>query len=223
MPGVKALQRRGVVEAETARKFIHLGMGCVCLTFPWIFNQVWPVWVLAVVAGTALFALRRVPFLRREIGGVLHDVNRASLGEIYFPLGVAAVFTLSRGEPLPFVIPVALLTFADAAGALVGKRWGRRKFPTLEGQKSVEGSLAVGITGFICSAGPLLLAQHDWRASLVIGAAVGLFSLMLEAISWHGLDNIFLPLAAIALADSETRRTGRTDERLIILETRSDR
>jgi phytol kinase len=198
MPTVKALQRRGVVEAETARKIVHLGMGMVCLTFPWVFREIWPVWVLAVMAGVALTALRSVPLLRREIGGVLHDVNRASMGEIYFPLGVALVFTLSRGEPLLFVIPVALLTFADAAGALVGTRWGRHRFATLEGEKSVEGSLAVGITGFLCSAGPLLLAHHDWRASIVIGAAIGLFSLILEAISWHGLDNIFLPLAAFA-------------------------
>ena len=198
MPGVKALQTRRIVEAETARKVVHLGMGAVCLTFPWIFRELWPVWVLAGLAGVALGALRCVPLLRREIGGVLHDVNRASFGEVYFPLGVALVFTLSRGTPLLFVIPVALLTFADAAGALVGKRWGRRKFATLEGQKSVEGSLAVGAMGFICSAGPLFAAGHDWRASLVIGASIGLFSLMLEAISWHGLDNIFLPLAAYA-------------------------
>lgn len=198
LPGVKALQARGVVGAETARKCVHLGMGLVCLTFPWLFREVWPVWTLAGLAGGTLLSLRRVPFLRREIGGVLHDVNRASMGEIYFPLGVAAVFTLARGDPLPFVISVALLTFADAAGALVGKRWGRHRFATLEGQKSVEGSLAVGITGFWCSAGPLLWSHHDWRASLMIGAAIGLFSLMLEAISWHGLDNIFLPLAAYA-------------------------
>ena len=198
LPGVKALQKHGRVKAETARKFVHLGMGTVCLSFPWLFSSVWPVWILAGLAGVALGALRWVPLLRREVGGVLHDVNRASFGEIYFPLGVALVFTLSRGDPLLFAIPVALLTFADAAGALVGQRWGRHKFATLEGQKSVEGSLAVGLMGLIGSSGPLLLAGHDWRASLVIGAAIGLFSLMLEAISWHGLDNIFLPLAAFA-------------------------
>jgi phytol kinase len=198
IPGVKAMRSRGRVQPETARKLVHLGMGIVCLTFPWIFQEIWPVWVLAGLAVAVLGSLRCVPILRREIGGVLHDVNRASLGEIYFPLGVAAVFTLSFGDPLRFVIPVALLTFADAAGALVGQRWGRRKFQTLEGQKSVEGSLAVGFTGALCAIGPLLGAQHDWRATLVIGAAIGLFSLMLEAISWRGLDNIFLPLAAYA-------------------------
>ena len=145
IPGVKALRARGAIEPETARKLVHLGMGMVCLTLPWIFQEIWPAWVLAGIAVTALVSLRCVTLLRREIGGVLHDVNRASLGEIYFPLGVAVVFTLSFGETLRFVIPVALLTFADAAGALVGKRWGRRKFETLEGEKSVEGSLAVGI------------------------------------------------------------------------------
>ncbi|MEO6002218.1 MAG: hypothetical protein ABIZ04_21385 [Opitutus sp.] len=198
IPGVRMLRSRQAVQPETARKIVHLGMGLVCLTFPWIFRELWPVWVLAALAGAALASLRCVPLLRREIGGVLHDVNRASLGEIYFPLGVAVVFTLSLGDPLRFIVPVALLTFADAAGALIGRRWGRRKYATLEGEKSLEGSLAVGLMGCLCSAGPLLWYGHDWQTSLLIGAAIGLFSLMLEAISWHGLDNIFLPLAAYA-------------------------
>ncbi|MEO7599032.1 MAG: hypothetical protein ABIV50_08880 [Opitutus sp.] len=198
IPGVRAMRARGLVQPETSRKLVHLGMGVVCLTLPWVFQEIWPVWVLAGLAGGILASLRCVPFLRRQIGGVLHDVNRASLGEIYFPLGVALVFTLSAGDRLTFIIPVALLTFADAAGALVGQRWGRHPFATLEGQKSIEGSLAVGAMGFLCAAVPLLVAQHDWRASLIIAAAIGLFSLMLEAISWHGLDNIFLPLAAYA-------------------------
>jgi phytol kinase len=196
--GVKAVQARGRVGAETARKLVHLGMGVVCLAFPWLFAEAWPVWALAALAGVGLGALRVVPRLRRELGGVLHDVNRASFGEIYFPLGVATVFTLARGDALRFVVPVALLTFADAAGALVGKRWGRHKFATLESEKSVEGSLAVGVTGLVCAAGPLLAAGHEWRAAFLTGAVIGLFALMLEAISWRGLDNIFLPLAAYA-------------------------
>jgi len=194
---VKRLQTGGI-DPELARKLVHMGMGAVCLAFPWLFAGAWPVWILAGLAGTALTALRLVPMLRRELGGVLHDVQRASLGEVYFPFGVAAVFTLAHGHVLRFVVPVALLTFADAAGALVGQRWGRLKYRTLEGQKSVEGSAAVGVVGFLCSTGPLLLARHDPRAAVLIGMVMGLFALILEAISWRGLDNALLPLAAYA-------------------------
>ena len=195
---VKAVQLRGRVRPETARKLVHLGMGTLCLSFPWIFREAWPVWTLAGLALSMLGGVRLVPALKRGVGGVLHDVNRASLGELCFPVAVAIVFTLAQGDPLPFVIPVALLTFADAAGAMVGTRWGRHKYVTLEGTKSVEGSLAVGVTGMAVTVLPLVVAGHDWSTSLVIGAAIGLFALNLEAISWHGLDNVFLPLATYA-------------------------
>jgi phytol kinase len=198
LAGVRLAQRSGLVGAEGARKLVHMGMGVVCLTFPRVFQAVWPVWVLAGGAVAALGALRAVPLLRREIGGVLHDVNRISWGEVYFPIGVALVFMLARGDALRFVVPVALLTFADAAGALVGKRWGRWKYATLEGGKSLEGSLAVGVVGFVCVAGPLLATGWEWRAAMLIGAVIGVFALLLEAISWRGLDNFFLPLAVYA-------------------------
>lgn len=198
LPGVKVLQARGRVGAETARKLVHMGMGCVCLTFPWLFNEDWPVWLLAGLAAFGLLLLREIKGLRRGLGSVLHDVERASLGELYFPLGVATVFTLAGDNALLFVIPVALLTFADAAGALVGRRLGRHPFATLEGTKSVEGSLAVGLAGMVCASLPLLIYGYDPLRALLIGATLGLFALLVEAISWRGLDNIFLPLAIFA-------------------------
>ncbi len=196
--GVKMLQMRGAVGAETARKMVHIGMGIICLQFPVIFSEAWPVWILAGLAVIALGALRFVPSLKCGAGTVLHDVNRSSFGEVYFPLGVAAVFAFAKGDALKFYIPVSLLTFADAAGALVGKRWGLHTYPTLEGRKSIEGSVAVGFTALLCAMVPLLAMGHDLIVCIVIGALVGLFGMIVEAVSWRGLDNVFLPLAALA-------------------------
>lgn len=196
--GVWWLQRRGSVAPETARKLVHSGMGVACLPFPWMFSENWPVWTLAGLAIAALVILRSARRLRAGIGGVLHKVDRASWGEIYFPIAVATVFTLANGVALLYVIPVALLAFADAAGALVGKRLGKHRFDTLEGTKSVEGSLAVGIVAAACVIVPLLLSGRDLQAALLIGGVMGLFALLLEAIAWRGLDNVFLPLAAFA-------------------------
>lgn len=196
--GVKAAQATGRLGAEGARKLVHMGMGCVCLCFPWIFATSWPVWLLVGLAGGALMALRSVPMLRARLGGVLHDVKRESWGEVYFPVGVAVVFTLSGGDALRFSVPVALLTFADAAGALVGKRWGRHHFETLEGCKSLEGSAAVGLVGALCVWVPLALAGTPVTTALLIAAVIGVFGMLMEAIAWRGLDNVFLPLAAFA-------------------------
>ena len=193
--GVRALPRR-VVDAELSRKCVHMGMGVVCLSFPWLFRGPAPVWALSVAAVAALGAVRTVPVLRRLLGGVLHGVERASWGELYFPLGVAAVFTLAEGRAVLFVVPVALLAFADAAGALVGKRWGRRRYETLEGAKSLEGSAAVGVTALLCTALPLWVSGYDPTRALLVAVLLGLLGLLVEAISWRGLDNVFLPLAA---------------------------
>lgn len=195
---VRSLRARGTLGPEASRKAVHLGMGLVCLLFPVLFTDARPVWALAVLACLALAALRLVPALKAEYGGVLHGVDRFSLGELYFPLGVAAVFTLAGPRPILFVIPVAILTFADAAGALVGKRYGRNHYATVEGTKSVEGSLAVGLVGALCAAIPLAAGGHRALAVVMIAPLIGLFCLLVEAISWRGLDNLFMPLAAFA-------------------------
>jgi phytol kinase len=67
--------------------------------------------------------------------------ERRSLGEVYFPAAVAVLFCLSHQTPLLFCIPILMLTLADAVAALIGVRYGRLRYQTLEGQKSAEGSI----------------------------------------------------------------------------------
>jgi phytol kinase len=57
-----------------------------------------------------------------RLSGVLNAVDRNSWGEFYFPVSVAILFGLARGDKLLYVIviPLLVLTFADAVGALLG-------------------------------------------------------------------------------------------------------
>lgn len=209
---VRAAQQAGKLGAEAARKMVHLGMGSICLSFPWLFGDaLWPVWALAVAAVVALAAVRMVGVLRTHLGNVLGGVGRASWGELYFPVGVALVFTLARGRPEYFCIPVAILTYADAAGALVGKRFGRTRYEAVESFKSAEGSAAVLLVTWLCVTGGLALftqwpAWHGW----LVGLGLGLFAMLVEAVSWRGLDNLLLPLAALAQLEV-VARLGVTD------------
>lgn len=136
------LRQRQWLSAELARKLVHIGMGVLTLSFPWLFRESWPVIALAALAVATLLVVRLLPSWRQRVGGALHDVARQSLGEIYFPLSVAIVFVFARGEPMLFVVPILILTFADAVAALVGVRYGAAHYTTLEGRKSTEGSVA---------------------------------------------------------------------------------
>ena len=202
LAGLRWYQRRADPHPEWVRKLLHVGMGLVPLTFPWLFAEPWPVLLLAALAGAGLLTLRRVARLKEGLGHVVGDVARASWGELYFPLAVALVFLLSwRAEVSPgrrvllYEVPMLVLTLADASAALVGIRYGRHRFRTPDGQKSAEGSVAFFLAACGCIHTPLLLCGDIGRAeTLLIAVVLALLATMFEAVAWHGLDNLLLPL-----------------------------
>ncbi len=196
--GLRAARSR--LGPELARKLLHLGMGLVSLTLPWIFSATWPVIVLSSLAALALLSIRVLPAMKREFGSVLHAVNRESFGEFFYTIGVATLFVLSHGDKLLFSIPILTLTFADAVAALVGVRYGSVRFATPDGIKSVEGSLACFGVAFLCVHIPLLLFSTTGRLeALLIAVILGFLVMLVEAIAWRGLDNLTIPLAGFAL------------------------
>lgn len=198
---LKAAQSR--VAPELSRKAVHVGMGLVCLSFPWLFHEGWPVVVIAVLAIIGLGAARVVPALRNNIGGVLGGVQRQSFGEFYFPIAVAAVYLLAGSNTLLYIIPVLTLTVADAVGALIGVRYGFARYQTDEGLKSAEGSVAFFTAAFLSCHIPLLLFSNIGRAeSLLIGLTAGFVVMLLEAISWRGQDNLIIPLGMFFLLNA---------------------
>jgi phytol kinase len=184
---------------ETTRKMFHTGSGVLTLAFPFLFREPWP--VLALTGASALFiaAIKFLPSLRARAGGVANRVDRSTLGEIYFPLSVALLFWLTRGEdPLLFVIPILVLTFADATCALVGGRYGLT--PYVGASKSLEGSVAFVVIAFFCIHVPLLLWSGVGRAeSLLIATTLALLVMVLEGSAWRGLDNLFIPIGGYFL------------------------
>lgn len=196
------LRKWAGVHAELTRKLMHVGMGLIVLSFPWLFHTVWPVALMGGGAAAMLVCLR---ILSDNTGlkGVIGGVNRVSWGEVYFPLIVVILFWLTvereNGWVL-YVIPLLILALADALAALIGLRYGRTKYLTQDGVKSVEGSIAFFGTTFLATHVPLLLWTDTGRTeSLLIGLMLGLLGTMLEAIAWRGLDNLFVPLGAYVL------------------------
>lgn len=197
LPLVRLSAIRFGASVEVSRKSVHVCMGLVCMSFPWIFNETQTVWVLVITASSLLTIVRRVPMLRRGIGSALHGVQRISYGEILFAPAIATVFHLSGGDPVYYLIPVAVLTIADAAGALTGTHWGRLRYICGDHYKTVEGSLAFLACAFLCVFIALqCLTDLETFHLIAISLILAVLTMIGEGISDRGFDNLVLPLGA---------------------------
>jgi phytol kinase len=204
MTTLRWVNHRFAPHPEIVRKSLHLGMGLTTLTFPWLFDQSWPVLVLAGVTVPGLLLVRRSGRLKARLGGVIDGVQRTeSLGEIYFPLGVAGLYLLSSGDPLRYTTSILLLTLADALAALIGIRYGQTFYPTSEGYKSIEGSLAF----FTAAVVSVLVSLHLFSdlalvEVVLIAVVLSLLVMIVEAVAWRGLDNLLVPIVGFLLLDA---------------------
>lgn len=177
---------------ELARKTAHVGSGMVVVSFPYLFASAVTVALLA----TSFVLVITVSHRMGSLKGV-HGVERKSLGAFAFPVVVALLFVLARGNPAHYVIPMLVLALADAAAALVGTSYGSVHYHALGERRSLEGSVAFLVVTFIVVHVPLQLYGLAPRADTVlIAAGVALVATAVEAISVRGLDNLFVPVAA---------------------------
>jgi dolichol kinase len=89
--------------------------------------------------------------------------------------------------------------WGDAAGELVGGVWGRRGYspPFSRGappSRTVEGSLAVLVAGFLGAWAALDLLGYPPRFALGIGVLCGLVGALSEGLSGRGTDNLWVQL-----------------------------
>lgn len=112
-----------------------------------------------------------------------------------------AVFWGGFGDNCAFIAVAALMAWGpgDAAAAIVGHKYGKHHLSGkwIEGVKSVEGTIAMGITSFICTFATLYFLSdfsliQIWDLCLIIAPV----SAFVELYTKHGLDTITVPIAA---------------------------
>ncbi len=212
------VQKRFSPNPEIIRKALHLTMGIASLSFPFLFHRAWPVVLVAIFSIVLLTALKKTAFLCGW-KDVVFKTERASWGEICFPISIAVLFCLSHKDPLLYAIPVMTLTLADAGSALIGKQYGLLTYHTADGAKSTEGSVTFFTLAFLSAHIPLLLFSSIGRYEcLFIGLILGIIAMFFEAIAWSGLDNLFIPIGTYLVLKSHlTLDATALSIRLIVL------
>src|SRR5262245_58137787 len=202
----EALRRVLRIPQELTRKLVHIGAGM------WVFGvlalfETWQIGILPF----ATFILVNYLFYRYRVFGAM-DAADSPPGTVYFALAVTLLFGLlwRPAGPLdraPIAVAGAMaLTWGDALAALIGRRWGRRRYRLGASGRSWEGSAVM----FIASAIAIFLALTLLPASALspyapsIGIGRALLAALLgagaatlaEAASPRGTDNLSVPLVA---------------------------
>lgn len=202
----ESLHRVARVRVELTRKFTHVGAGMIVLSFPWVIESPWTVLALSVSFGGLLVAGKMTGLLSS-----VHNVERRTSGAYFYPVAVFGTFWLSKGDPLLFCVPIAVMALADTAAALVGQRIGEFHYRVFDNKRSVEGSL--GFFGFalaVCMAGMALAGEPGWPAMFIVALVAAIMATATEAISVRGADNLFIPYTCFLVLD-RTLRLGLRD------------
>jgi dolichol kinase len=183
-------------QGERGRKLVHLATFVLPVWIWWVPPPwTWRGPLLAFLGVLAVDALRlRVePVARwfaRRVDPYLRPRERTGpVVAVHLLTGVGVLLAAVAPRPVA-ATALAYLVLGDAAAALVGRRYGKRRF----GAKSLEGSLACFV---VClGLGALALPQHP---AAILGGALA--ATLAEALPWPVDDNLSVPLVgAVVLA-----------------------
>ncbi|MGB0177128.1 MAG: hypothetical protein ACPF9D_08175, partial [Owenweeksia sp.] len=177
-------------KAENSRKFIHISVGLLALSFPMFFDVLWPVLLLCGGFFILLVLSRSFHFLPSVNG-----VKRKTEGSLLFPVMVALCFWvgLHYGDMLYFWLPIGLLAICDPLAAHMGNA-------KAENKKSMRGFYAFLLSAFVITSAYLVYIQSwDWQPSLILGLIMALVTALAEYFPRRGWDNATIPLAAMTV------------------------
>ena len=177
---------------EYTRKLAHVGSGAIVLAFPWLITHDATMVFMAFSFAGLLIGGRVTGLL-----GSIHNVERQTGGVYYYPFAVLFAWLLADGDTLLYCVPLAIMALADTGAALVGQHAGETTFQVMDGERSVEGSLAFfGIAFAITLLGCTLDGRVGWPGLLLVTLVVAALTTAVEAISVRGSDNLLIPYAA---------------------------
>ena len=187
----------GKPTSELTRKLVHFASGAACLPFAYIFTSHWTVLTLSAAFFVIMIVTKKTGLLSS-----VHDINRKTSGDVFYPLAVYLIFIIARifNQPHYYLISIMVLAVSDSMAALIGQRYGFKVYRVEEDNKSLEGSIIFFTATFIIVLlGLLLLTPIGREQCVLIAIYLALLVTGFESISLGGTDNLFIPLGTIAV------------------------
>jgi phytol kinase len=190
----EGLRRWRDYSSDFTRKFIHIAVGMYSVIAIFIFEE--REW--AIIPPAAFIVINFLDW-RFGVLQAMTSSDRSNLGTVYFPLSFVVIIWLLWDRPALLVGSLMPMTWGDALAAVLGRRYGRRRYTVLGATRSLEGSLVM--LGASALATWLVLALLDGGNPLGLALATAAAATLAESVSPWGLDNLTVPAAsALVLA-----------------------
>lgn len=200
------LKARFNLPKELMRKILHL----IIVMAVFIYVYAFPKWYMAAITALVFAAVvyplivlaERHPRLMSIFNERKKGEIRNSLLAVHFMYALLiTLFWGVLGPQWKYIIVVAILAwgFGDAAAALVGKKWGRRKITHrwVDKNKTLEGTLAMwAVAGVVLVVTLLVYSGQPWYLVLLTALVVAPVCAGVELVSQGGVDTVTVPLSA---------------------------
>ena len=183
--------------SEATRKLVHILVGVLVATTPFILHSKWPMVILGV-----LFALVDLLAVQKNLLKGMHGTKRHTYGTVYYPISfVILVLLLWDHHKLILVISMLIMALSDAFAAIVGENVKRPVILHFGPEsKSLQGSITMFVATFSVVFLSLFflqgMADQTYSSTINVWTAVvvGIIAMTSEAVSKGGSDNLSVPL-----------------------------
>ena len=169
-----------------------------CTDIWWIAAAVEVFFLIIVII--ALHALEGFSFYQKLfVEKKTHEVLSSFILLFSLMTVLIIVFWGGFGDEYRYIIIAAIMAWGpgDAVAAIVGNSFGKHKLQgkMIEGVKSVEGSVGMAITSFLCTLVVLLtISGLSWYTALLFSAVIAPIAALTELYTRKGLDTVTVPI-----------------------------
>jgi phytol kinase len=182
------------------RKAVLIGIAVWSLATVRIFDS----WQWSILPPLTLAVLNYFSY-RYQIMSSIEDTERVNLGAAFLPLSFGLLFAwLWRPgclEDLGYIAVASLMAWAagDTLAAIIGRRFGTRRYRFFGHRRTMEGTLALFLASSAAGV-PILVTMGgmDWHQAVAFALIAGTLAALVEIVSLYGSDNLSVPLITAA-------------------------
>lgn len=185
------LRNRRLLSSEGSRKFIHIVLANWWILAMFLFRSN----VAAAIGPFTFVILNYLSYKNRWFSAMEREGGKEDLGTVYYAVSLL-ILALIAFSPLSSpefgAFGILIMGYGDGMAAVVGRRFGKRKFSICGSQKSLEGSFTMFVFSFLTAF--TLLSFFSSSDTFLYSFLIALVATILEAITPHGFDNLTVPI-----------------------------